>query len=108
MAKTLLDQTKDLANQIRRLLSVVDAHALPREQQQLVAAIKRLAEDARLDVRDYEFANTQLEQQQSATIAKERFGDLQKTILKASEYNLFGAAEIATLSAQAETITDAL
>lgn len=108
MAQTLLDQTKDAANYIRRLLRVIDTHALPREQQQLVANIQRIAEDAWLDVRDYEYANTVVEQQSAGKIAKERLKNLQVVMLKASEHQLFGASEVATLSAQVEAIADAL
>lgn len=70
--------------------------------------IKRQAIDARLEVRDYEYAETRAEQQKSALSANKYLQKLQTNMLKASESNLFSAADVALLSAQIEQIISEL
>lgn len=103
-AKTPFDQAKELSNQLIRILSQLDVDALPREEQRLVATIKRQLEDVRLDARDYDFAETRAEQQRNAVAARKNLEKLRANILKASEYNLFGAVDVAMSSAHIEQL----
>ncbi len=61
--------------------------------------------DARLDVRDYEYAETRAEQQQHAKAAKKRLEQVRQAVLLASEYNVFSAIDVAHTTATIEQIT---
>lgn len=93
------DQAKELSNQLTSILASTDAEGLPMEQRTLVASINQLAEHMRLTVRDYDFAETRAEQQQSSLVAKLQLEKLQAAIVKASEYDLFGPVDVAQISA---------
>lgn len=104
---TPLGLAKELEARIQVLASSFDIDSLPGEQQKLLALIRRQATDARLDVREYEYAETRMEQQELGTAARKRLEELRKNILKASEYNLFGSIDVAQLSAQIEQLIEA-
>lgn len=70
--------------------------------------IKREMTDARLDIRDYELSETRMEQVDNAREAKRRLGLVSKNLLAASEHNIFGAADVAHVSAQIDLITSKL
>lgn len=99
---------KDISARIASFVSGVDADSLPREQREAVMALKNQATDLRLEIRDYGMAETRSQQEQSAGAVAERLELLQATILKVSEYNLLGAADVAQLSAQAQQLIDVL
>lgn len=75
-------------------------------QQKIVAAIKRELVDCRLDIRDYELSETRAEQLNNAKNAQKRLDDLRKYILSASEYDIFGAVDVAQLTAQLDQIAE--
>ena len=64
-----------------------------------IKLLKRDMADARLDVRDYELADTRDEQRKLAGEAKARLKTVEQGILAASQYNIFSAVEVAQLSA---------
>ena len=70
----------------------------PRNQRQ-IADLKHELADARLDVRDYELAETRVEQSALAGVARKRLNSVQHGILDASQYNIVSAIEVAHLSA---------
>jgi len=100
----LLEQAKDLEQHIGRIVSNHDIDSLENKQRQLLTDIKRIIVDARLDTRDYEYAETRAEQLKFGKIAVKRFETLRKMLVKASEYNLFSAVDIAQLSAHIEQL----
>lgn len=105
MASTsLTDQAREVGIQITSILSRHDLSELPQEQKQLVNSLSRDVVDARLDVRDYEYAETRAEQLHSAKEARMRLEHLQKTILKVSEQGIFGAVDVAQLSARIQQL----
>ena len=87
---------------LKNLLRSVDTDLLAPDEKKVVASLRRLSADARLDVRDYEFSETSVEQLEKAENAKKRLGKLQKALLATG--NLFGPADIAQLDAQFEHI----
>lgn len=97
-------QVKTLETQIGTLLSQLDIDALPPKERQLVTLIKRQLNDARLDVRDYEYADTRVEQSTHGQEAKQRLETVQHTIVAASEYNIFSAVDVALFTAKAQHI----
>jgi hypothetical protein len=103
-SKSLYDQAKELESQIGSILSFYDISELPMQQKDLVTVLKHQLIDARLDARDYEYAETRAEQLLHAKEGKQRLKELSQSILKASEYNLFGAVDVAQISARIEQL----
>lgn len=99
---------KDISARIAAFASGIDINSLPREQHEAVTALKNQAIDLRLEIRDYGMAETRSQQEQLAKAAAERLEALQASILKVSEYNLLGAADVAQLSAQSQQLIDVL
>jgi len=99
---------KDLAALANGKLTAFDVETLSFEEKELVRALKLQLSDARLDVRDYEYAQTRAEQQHAASEGRQRLEQLQQPILKASEYNLLGAIDVAQLSALTQHIISEL
>lgn len=97
-----------LATDITRALGRVDVAELETNQRHLITALKSHLGDARLDVRDYEFAETRAEQVRHARAGRERLASVRKDILQASEHDLFSAVEVAELTAHLDTIVDSL
>ena len=92
--------------QIKTLLRRVDVDELELEERKAASKLKRLAIDARLDVRDYELSETRPEQLECAVAAKNSIFKLQAVILAAG--NVFGPADVAQLGAQLEQINGRL
>jgi hypothetical protein len=106
--KTLLDEAKGLAGHVGTILSAFDVSELPQRERDLVVQLKNQLIDVRLDVQAYEYAQTRAEQQAAARDAKERLRIVQETILAASQHNIFGAVDVAQLSAVTEHIISRL
>jgi hypothetical protein len=99
-----VQQARELETQVGGIISSYDIGDLPTVQKELLITIKHQLTDARLDVRDYEYAETRAEQLNHAKEAKERLEGLQENILKASESDLFGAIDVAQLSARIQHV----
>jgi hypothetical protein len=108
MGESPFSLIKQVGTEVNSILSPIDVYGLDRAQQKLVAIIKQELMDVRLDIRDYEFAETRAEQQDDAKAAKERLERLRSHLLAASEHNLFGAADIAQLTARLDSIVEHL
>ena len=96
---SIFQQAKELETQVGKILSAYDLADLPREQRDLIIQLKNQLTDARLDARDYEYAQTRADQLQAAREGRQRFEQAQATIVKISEYGLFSAVDVAQLSA---------
>ncbi|HEX8762582.1 MAG TPA: hypothetical protein VF733_02370 [Candidatus Saccharimonadales bacterium] len=105
---SLTDQAREIETRINGILSSFDVDSLPSRERELVALIKRQVTDARLDVRDYQYAETRDEQMSLAQEAKKRYEQIRRYMLKASEYNLFGAIDIAQLTAHIDQLISQL
>lgn len=105
---SVFSQTKALDIQVNGILSPIDTDALMPDERNIIALIKRQLIDARLDVRDYEYAETRAEQVRLKDAACATLRKLEKNILQASEYNIFGAIDTAHISAKIEHITKQL
>ena len=101
---SLFDQSKDIVTRLGVSISGHDFDSFLAPERQLLSAIKRLAIDAKLDVRDYEYAETRTEQIVLGKTGVKRLEELRKTLVAASEYNLFSAIDVAQLSAQIEQL----
>ncbi len=98
----------DVSGRIAQFVSDIDINSLPHDQRQTVVALKNQGGDIRLEVRDYGMAETRAEQERLAKAIAERIEAAQATILKLSEYNLLGAADVAQLTAQLDQLRTVL
>ena len=94
----------ELKSYLDGLLSKYDLDSLLPAERTALVQVKHLAIDARLEARDYDYADSRVEQQQAAADARKYFVQLEQALLDASQYNLFGSVEIAQLSAQIQHI----
>lgn len=104
MQESLHEIAKAVTNDVSAFASRIDIDSLPMQQKELIEQLKRVATDIRLDCRDYEYAQTRQEQLASAKEAGERLEQLNKLLLSLSEYNIFGAADIAYFSAKIQQL----
>ena len=94
---------QQVERQLKALLRSVDTDTLDKDERKAVATIRRLAADARIDIRDYELSETREEQVKKMHAAQKRLAKLEASMLSVGF--VFGAADIAQLSAQIEQIT---
>lgn len=99
---------KDLQALVQSRLRVTDIDALPPTERELLRQVKRQLADVRLDVREYGLSETRADQLRVGTTAALRLQELEKQLLKASEYGVFGAADTAIVSAYIEQLRAAL
>lgn len=86
----------------------VDTHSVSKLERELVEGIRRIVVDLKLDVRDYELAETRSEQLRYRTDARARIEEFRALVLKASSADLFGPVDVAHLSALLEQINEQL
>jgi hypothetical protein len=87
---------------IKALLRGVSNDVLILSERKTLAAIRRLAIETRLDIRDYELSATRDEQLKYAAIANKKLTRLREMIAAAGL--LFSPADVAQLTAQLEQI----
>jgi hypothetical protein len=96
---------KLVANQINSALSGVDVFSYgDKKQRAIIANLKRLAVDVRLDIRDMDMSETRVEMEKHSRAVRKRLAELNKNVLAASEFNVFNAVDVAQLGAQIEQI----
>lgn len=89
-------------------VSHIDIHDVPAAEQKTVTRLRQQLADARLDIRDYEVSDTRAEQLQHARHAASRLEHIRTGILKCSEFGIFGAADVAQLTAQIDHVSQLL
>lgn len=85
-------------------LSGIDLYSLEQNERKAIMSLRNEMTDARIDIRDYELSETRDEQLHNAKEAKKRLNRVHKHMLAVSEYNVFGAADVAQFGAQVEHI----
>ncbi len=99
---------KHLEAQIRRIIAGLDQDLLGLKERGILANLQQNFNDARIYARAYELSEVREEQEKNATEAKRWLAAVRKNILTASEYDIFGAVDVAHLSAQIEQISEGL
>jgi hypothetical protein len=97
---------KETANLISSRLTALNIDDLDAPAQRQVSLIKHLSVDMRLDLRDYELADSQAEQLKLTRTAIKRLERLRQSVLTASEHNIFGTVDVAQISASIDQIID--
>ena len=98
---------KRLEADIVRLLSTLDVATLTPKEHGIFVELKNTMIDARLDIQDYELAETRDFQLENAREAKERLMIVQGHI-SANTLQVFGAVDVAHLTARIGQIVDLL
>lgn len=98
---------KQLEGDVIRLLSHLDVTLLETKEQHLIAQLKNVLIDTRLEIQDYELAETRDNQLRNARDAKRYLTRVEKYIT-ANPASAFGAVDTAHLFAQIGQISDRL
>lgn len=104
MSVSALTQITRLNIQLNGILTALDIDIIGRETGKTIARIKQLSGDVRLDIRDWEMADSRAEMDKYCRAANKRLDDLRAAVLKASEHGIFNAIDVIDLSAQIEGI----
>ena len=92
--------------QIQAIVRSIDVESLEIAERRLVQGARQLANELRLDVRDYEYAQTRAEQVKHARQARSSLEELEQHVVLLG--GIFGADDTAQLSAQLDLIRDGL
>ena len=103
---TLTGLTKRVETYITQQFAGVDVLVIDKVERELIEGLRRLVIDLKLDLRDYEHAETRVEQQKYLADAKVRLEELRAMVLRASSHNLFGAVDVAHVTALLEQINE--
>lgn len=90
---------KRLEAEILRLLSYIDTSDLSVGQQQSFASLKHGLVDARLEIQDYELAETRDDQLRNAKDSRQQLEAIQQLIVD-DPAHIFGPVDVAHFSAQ--------
>lgn len=105
---SLTQRVKELELQIGTVLATRDLDNLEPTVRDACRALKHQATDARLAVREYEYADTRATQLAAAKEGRHYLSIVQERIVKLSEYDIFSAVTVAQLSAHIESIATEL
>ena len=108
MAESELTRITRLNTRLLSLLAALDDDIIGRETRKAIEKIKQVSAEARLDVRDWEYSDSREELGQNAKRAVKRIDELRALILQASEYGIFGAVDVADITARLEEVADSL
>lgn len=99
-----LQRVTVLGRLVSNLLARQDVDSFDRVQHKLMATIRQVLADARLDVRDFEMADSRVQMVENGSAALKRLEETRKHILQASEHGMFSPIEIAEITTELETI----
>ncbi len=99
---SLTDQVQQIDRRIKAMLRMMDTDELNKEELHVLKQLKQYCNETRLDVREYEYAETRLEQQKAGVKAHRNLAKLEKSILQLS--SIFGPADTAELGAQIDAL----
>lgn len=99
---SLLATFQQVDRQIKGILLHFDVDSLNVADKHRIKQVKLACNEIRLDVRDYEYAETREAQQKWAKIARHNIAALERLIIELD--TVFGASDVAALSAQLDQI----
>jgi hypothetical protein len=105
---SLTGRVREVETQVGSILAAQDIDSLAHAERTLIISLKNQITDARLEVRDYEYADTRYDQLKRAKVARTYLAGVEQKIIKASEHGMFGAVDVAHITAQIESIAEAL
>jgi hypothetical protein len=99
---------KQLDAQISNILRKFDLRKLNAKEREVLDRLQQNLVDSRIYTTDYELSETRDGQLKNAKNAKKWLEQARKNILSASEFDIFGAVDVAHLSAQIDQIISEL
>lgn len=109
MANILLSTTiKKLEAEVRTLLRAYDLRKLPSKERTVLTNLMQNFEDARIYANAFEASEKPEDRRKNASQSRKWLEQARKNILSASEFNVFGAVDVASLSAQIEQALQSL
>jgi hypothetical protein len=105
---SLTNQIKGVEAHVTTILALQDLDFLGLAQRELLTTIRHQVIDTRLEVRDYEYADTRVHQLEHAKAGQAYLDGLRQNIMRASEHNIFGPVDVAQLTAQLDSIKEQL
>jgi hypothetical protein len=108
MDKSPSHQAKQIEQEVNIALRKFDLSRLGTKERDDLLDLKRDLANARLYVNSYELSETRQEQESNAKFSRQWLAKANKKILAASEYNIFGPADVAHLSAQIDQLKSEL
>lgn len=102
------EQIGKLERDLKRALALTDSSAAEPPVRRLITGILRDLTDVRLDIRDFEFADSLASQRKAGQAALRRLEKLHKAVLVSSEHGLLGAADVAEYSSRIDALTEDL
>lgn len=97
---------RQLEREVLAVLSRVDIYELSPALRQAAATMKSMVVDLRLDVRDYEYAETRQDQAARCKAAREELDLLRQHILDLSVHGIFSAVEVIEISAHIDRLLE--
>jgi peptide subunit release factor RF-3 len=91
---------KQVDNSITMLLRKINPDQIGEKSRDAIAKLKQALIDSRIYSRDYELSETRDEQVANAKKANKYIEQARQSILRASEFDVFGPIDVAHLSAQ--------
>lgn len=98
---------KQLQGDVLRLLSGIDTTILDTKEQQAIEGLRNNLVDVRLEVQNYELAETRDHQLRNAKAARKYLHSIEKLIIS-NPSGVFGPVDVAHLTAYIGQITDRL
>ena len=90
---------KDIQGLVQTRLSSVDIDMFTQAEREQLRHLQRSVSDLRLEIRDYSSAETKAKQLARGAAASKALTDLLQQLLAAGDLGIFGAADIAIVSA---------
>ncbi|HSH56300.1 MAG TPA: hypothetical protein VK983_05785 [Candidatus Limnocylindrales bacterium] len=103
-----LDQMRRLERQILGIIAYLDVDLIGRRTAQTISQLQRDIGDARLDLRDFETADTRAELVEYGKEALKRLDQLRTTILKASESGIFSSVDVIEMTTSLDRMGSAV
>ncbi|MBX4201891.1 hypothetical protein KW803_03300 [Candidatus Saccharibacteria bacterium] len=97
-------RVKDIEGQVNRILRRVNMDEVPEKGRRAISELKQNLIDSRIYTQDYELSEMRQEQLDNAKKAKKWLNSSRAQVLRASEFDVFGAIDVAQLSAEIETV----
>jgi flagellar biosynthesis/type III secretory pathway protein FliH len=104
--QNLTQIAQDIERHVKQKLRATDVEALPREVRHDVRQLKLACNEVRLDVRDYEYAETRADQEKWAKLGRHNLKALNVLLLRLD--TVFGPADVAELGARLEELKSSL
>lgn len=93
----LLSDMQQIDRRVKAVLRTINLDELDREEARFVKQLKQHCNETRLDVREYEYAETMAAQRKASEHARKNLDRMEKEILQLS--SVFGPADTAELGA---------